>query len=64
MPKMKSNSAAKKRFRANASGSTIKRGCQNTGHNSGKKSAKRMRRLGKGSTVASADMQKISNAIK
>lgn len=61
---MKSNSAAKKRFRSNASGSTIKRGCQNTGHNSGKKNAKRMSRLGKGSTVSKADTPKIANAIK
>ena len=35
MPKMKSHSAAKKRFRSNASGSTIKRGCPGTRHNTG-----------------------------
>ena len=64
MPKMKSCSSAKKRFRSNASGSTIKRGCQNTRHNTGKKSSGRMRRLTSGSTLSKADSAKIANAIK
>ena len=64
MPKMESNSAAKKRFRSNASGSTIKRGCQGTGHLTGKKNSKRNARLSKGSTISKADMPKIANAIK
>ena len=64
MPKMKSHSAAKKRFRSNASGSTITRGCPGTRHNTGQKSAKRMKRLSSGSTVSSADKVRIANAIK
>lgn len=64
MPKMKSKSAAKKRFRSNASGSTIKRGCQGTRHNTGNKSQKKMRSLTSGSTVSKADKDRIANAIK
>ena len=64
MPKMKSHSAAKKRFRSNASGSTIKRGCPGTRHNTGQKSQKRMKRLSGGSSVSKADSTRIANAIK
>lgn len=64
MPKMKSKSAAKKRFRSNASGSTIKRGCQGTRHNTGNKSQKRMRSLTSGNVVSKANKAKIADAIK
>ena len=64
MPKMKSKSAAKKRFRSNASGSTIKRGCQGTRHNTGNKSQKRMRKLTGGSTVSKPDKERFADAIK
>ena len=63
MPKMKSNSAAKKRFRMNKNG-VIKRSCQNTGHIMTKKSSKRKMRLRTGSVVSKADAPKITNAIK
>lgn len=63
MPKMKSNSAAKKRFRMNKNGK-IKRSCQNMGHIMTKKSSKRKMRLRGGSYVSNADAPKIANAIK
>ena len=40
MPKMKTNSAAKKRFRKNKNG-VIKRGCQYAGHKMTNKTSKR-----------------------
>ncbi len=63
MPKMKSNSAAKKRFRRNKNG-VIKRGCQYRGHIMTKKSSKRKRRLRAGSVVSKADAPKITNALQ
>ncbi len=62
MPKMKTNSAAKKRFRKNKNG-VIKRGCQYAGHKMTNKSSKRKMRLRKGEQVSKADAPKIKNAI-
>jgi len=50
MPKMKTHSGAKKRFRATKSGK-IKRACQNKNHILNKKSRKRKRRLRQGAYV-------------
>lgn len=44
MPKMKTNRLAYKKFRVNAKGK-FKKARANTSHNTGKKSAKRMRQL-------------------
>ncbi len=63
MPKMKSKSSAKKRFRMNKNG-VIKRGCQYRSHIMTKKSSKRKMRLRAGSTVSKADQPKIAKAIE
>lgn len=63
MPKMKSNSAAKKRFRMNKNG-VIKRGCQNAGHKMTNKTSKRKMRLRNGEKVSTADAPKIKTAIQ
>ncbi len=63
MPKMKSNSSVKKRFRKNKNG-VIKRGCQYRSHIMTKKSSKRKMRLRQGSTVSKADQAKIAKAIE
>ena len=63
MPKMKSKSSAKKRFRMNKNG-VIKRGCQYRSHIMTKKSSKRKMRLRAGRTVAKADQPKIAKAIE
>jgi large subunit ribosomal protein L35 len=62
MPKMKSNSAVKKRFRMNKNG-VIKRGCQYAGHKMTNKTSKRKMRLRKGEKVSSADAPMIKNAL-
>lgn len=63
MPKMKTKSSAKKRFRMNKNG-VIKRGCQNRSHIMTKKSSKRKMRLRAGDKVAKADQAKIAKAIE
>ncbi len=63
MPKMKTKSSAKKRFRMNKNG-VIKHGCQYRSHILTKKSTKRKRKLRAGSTVAPSDQAKIARAIK
>ncbi len=62
MPKMKSNNASKKRFRANKNG-VIKRSCQNAGHKMTHKTSKRKMRLRSGEQVSKADAPKIKTAI-
>ncbi|MBR1925255.1 MAG: 50S ribosomal protein L35 [Clostridia bacterium] len=63
MPKMKSNSAAKKRFRVNKNG-VVKRGCQYAGHKMTNKTSKRKMRLRQGETVSKADAPKIKEALQ
>lgn len=63
MPKMKTKSSAKKRFRMNKNG-VIKRGCQNRSHIMTKKSSKRKMKMRAGSTVAKADQAKVARALK
>ncbi len=62
MPKMKSKSSVKKRFRVNKNG-VIKRSCQNAGHIMTKKSSKRKMRLRSGETVSKADSKRITEAL-
>ena len=63
MPKMKTKSSAKKRFRMNKNG-VIKRGSQNRSHIMTKKSSKRKRQMRAGDTVAKADQAKIARALE
>ncbi len=63
MPKMKTKSSAKKRFRMNKNG-VIKRGCQNRSHIMTKKSSKRKMKMRAGSTVSKADQPKIARALE
>jgi large subunit ribosomal protein L35 len=62
MPKMKSNSGAKKRFKKTAKGH-IKRKKAYTSHILTKKSAKRKRQLRKDTTVDSADKKQINQLL-
>lgn len=62
MPKMKSKSGAKKRFKATGSGK-VKRNHAFTSHILTKKSPKRKRNLRKSTTVAEADQRKVKKLI-
>ncbi|MCL2540557.1 MAG: 50S ribosomal protein L35 [Firmicutes bacterium] len=63
MPKMKSNKAARKRFKINKNG-VIKRSCQNGAKHLTRKSAKRKMRLKSGDVVSKADAPAIARAIR
>jgi large subunit ribosomal protein L35 len=58
MPKMKTHSGAKKRFRKTAGGKLLARHSF-TSHNLGKKDAKRKRRLGRPLEVSKADRGRV-----
>ncbi|MDX1642046.1 MAG: 50S ribosomal protein L35 [Balneolaceae bacterium] len=62
MPKMKSNSGAKKRFKKTGSGK-IKRKKAYKAHILTKKSSKRKRKLGKDTLVDKADKKSIERLI-
>lgn len=62
MPKMKSNSGAKKRFKKTGSGK-IKRKKANKRHILTKKTSKRKRNLGKDTLVDKADEKSIERLI-
>ncbi|HHT83470.1 MAG: 50S ribosomal protein L35 [Christensenellales bacterium] len=62
MPKMKTHSGAKKRFRLTASGK-IKRAKQNKNHILNKKSRKRKRNLRQGGYVDVSQAKTIKNLI-
>ncbi|MBO6524162.1 MAG: 50S ribosomal protein L35 [Balneolaceae bacterium] len=62
MPKMKSNSGAKKRFKVTGSGK-IKRKKAFKRHILTKKSSKTKRQLGKSTLVADADVAKVKALI-
>jgi large subunit ribosomal protein L35 len=63
MPKMKTHSGAKKRFRKTAAGKL--RGRHSfTSHNLGKKSAKRKRHLGRPVEVAKPDAQRVERLLQ
>jgi len=63
MPKMKSHSGAKKRFRVTKSGTRVKRACQNKNHILNKKSRERKRKLRAGDYVASGQERTIKGLI-
>ena len=63
MPKMKSHSGAKKRFKVTAKGK-VKAHHAFTSHNLGKKAAKRKRRLGKELTLESQDAARAKKLLQ
>ncbi|MDX9790365.1 MAG: 50S ribosomal protein L35 [Candidatus Kapaibacterium sp.] len=62
MPKMKSSSSAKKRFKVSPSG-TIKRKKAYHSHILTKKSAKRKRNLGQSSVIAEVDVKRVKRML-
>jgi large subunit ribosomal protein L35 len=62
MPKMKTHSGAKKRFRRTGSGSIRARHAF-TSHNLGKKPAKRKRRLGRPVEIARSDIPEVKKLL-
>ena len=62
MPKMKSHSGAKKRFRLTATGK-VKRYSQNKSHILSKKSTKRKRRLRTGTYVSATQEKTVKTLI-
>ncbi|MBA3301543.1 MAG: 50S ribosomal protein L35 [Thermoleophilaceae bacterium] len=63
MPKMKSHSGAKKRFRKTAKGKLRGRHAM-TSHILEKKSARRKRKLGRPVAIAKADAKRVSELIR
>ncbi len=63
MPKMKSHSGAKKRFKITGTGKVRGRHGM-TSHILEKKSAKRKRRLGRPVVIAKADAKRVSELIR
>ena len=62
MPKMKTHSGAKKRFRMTAGGKLRARHAM-TSHNLGKKSAKRKRRLGRAAEIKPSDAHEVKRLL-
>ena len=62
MPKMKTNSGAKKRFRRTPTGKITRRRTH-ASHILTKKSAKRKRRLSQGTLVSASDVKRIARAL-
>lgn len=62
MPKMKTNRAARKRFRLTGSGK-VRRFKQGKSHILTKKSRKRKRRLRKGALVDASNMKQVSRLL-
>jgi large subunit ribosomal protein L35 len=62
MPKMKTHSGAKKRFKKTAKGKHLARHSF-TSHNLGKKSAKRKLKLGRPVVVADADRKRVQELL-
>ena len=63
MPKMKTHSGAKKRFRKTGTGKLRARHSF-TSHNLGKKSAKRKRRLGQETVLPAADAKRAKSLLR
>ncbi len=62
MPKMKTHSGAKKRFRKTAKGKLRARHAM-LSHNTGKKAQKRKRRLGRPVIVAKSDEKRVKELL-
>jgi large subunit ribosomal protein L35 len=63
MPKMKTHSGAKKRFKKTARGNIQARHAM-TSHNLGKKSAKRKRRLSEPVDIKASDRRKVRKLMR
>jgi len=64
MPKMKTHSGAKKRFKPTSGGTQIKRACQNKNHILNKKSRERKRRLRQGDYVGDSSEKAIRTLLQ
>jgi len=62
MPKMKTHSGAKKRFKKTATGKLLARHSF-TSHSLGKKSAKRKRHLGRPVDITEADRERVQELL-
>ena len=62
MPKMKSHSGAKKRFKRTATGK-LRGKRANSSHNLEHKNAKRKRRLGRPSKISRADTKRVNRML-
>ncbi len=62
MPKQKTNSAAKKRFKVSGAGKLLRRHAMKS-HNLEKKSAKRKRSFGKAHAVGEADGREVKRLL-
>ena len=60
MPKMKSHSGAKKRFKPTSGGTQLKRACQNKNHILNKKTRERKRKLRHGDYVDATQIKTIT----
>jgi large subunit ribosomal protein L35 len=63
MPKQKTHSGAKKRFKITAKGKLLARHAM-TSHNLGKKDAKRKRRLGRPVVISGADAERVRELMR
>jgi len=64
MPKMKTHSGAKKRFKPTSGGTRIKRACQNKNHILNKKSRERKRKLRQGDYVSDAQEKAMRTLVQ
>jgi len=64
MPKMKTHSGAKKRFKPTSGGTQVKRACQNKNHILNKKSRERKRRLRQGEYVGPSQEKAIRTLVQ
>jgi large subunit ribosomal protein L35 len=63
MPKQKTHSGAKKRFKITAKGKLLARHAM-TSHNLGKKDAKRKRRLGRPVVISAPDTERVRELMR
>ena len=64
MPKMKTHSGAKKRFRPTSGGTRLKRACQNKNHILNKKKRERKRKLRQGDYVSKAQEKTVASLVQ
>jgi len=64
MPKMKTHSGAKKRFKPTSGGTQIKRACQNKNHILNKKARKRKRDLRQGDYIGAENEKAVRTMIQ
>ena len=64
MPKMKTHSGAKKRFKPTSGGTQIKRACQNKNHILNKKTRERKRKLRQGDYVGPSSEKAMRTLIQ